>query len=103
MTLDKVYQEATYSRKDLAQELGVAEHQLSKVINTGFEMSFSDLINRHRVDEAKYLLRTTEEPVSSIAFDVGFNSLASFNRVFRKVADQTPTEYRTNPGENEAE
>ena len=29
-----------------------------------------------------------------IAFDVGFNSLASFNRVFRKVADQTPTAYR---------
>ena len=101
MTLEKVYQEATYSRKDLAQELGVAEHQLSRVINTGFEMSFSDLINRHRVDEARYLLRTTDEPVSTIAFDVGFNSLASFNRVFRKLADKTPTEYRANPDTNE--
>jgi len=97
MSLDKVYQEATYSRKDLAQELTIAEHQLSRIINTGFEMSFSDLINRHRVDEAKYLLRTTDEPVSSIAFDVGFNSLASFNRVFRKVAEKTPAEYRNNP------
>jgi len=94
MTLDKVYQEASYSRKDLAQELAIAEHQLSRVINTGFQMSFSDLINSHRVDEAKYLLRTTDQSVSSIAFDVGFNSLASFNRVFRKVADQTPTAYR---------
>lgn len=94
MELDKVYQEATYSRKDLAQELGIAEHQLSRIINTGFEMSFSDLINMHRVEEAKYMLRTTEEPISTIAFDVGFNSLASFNRVFRKVVEQTPTDYR---------
>jgi len=98
MDLDKVYQEATYSRKDLAQELGIAEHQLSRIINTGFEMSFSDLINKHRVEEAKYMLRTTEEPISTIAFDVGFNSLASFNRVFRKVVEQTPTDYR-NGGE----
>ncbi|MDA0221354.1 MAG: AraC family transcriptional regulator [Proteobacteria bacterium] len=100
MDLDKVYQEATYSRKDLAQELGIAEHQLSRIINTGFEMSFSDLINKHRVEEAKYMLRTTEEPISTIAFDVGFNSLASFNRVFRKVVEQTPTDYR-NTGEGE--
>ena len=101
MDLDKVYQEATYSRKDLAQELGIAEHQLSRIINTGFEMSFSDLINMHRVEEAKYMLRTTEEPISTIAFDVGFNSLASFNRVFRKVVEQTPTDYR-NGGKNSA-
>ena len=94
MTLDKVYQEAAYSRKDLAQELAIAEHQLSRIINTGFQMSFSDLVNNHRVEEAKYLLRMSDEPVSTIAFDVGFNSLASFNRVFRKVADQTPTGYR---------
>jgi AraC-like DNA-binding protein len=94
MTLDKVYQEASYSRKDLAQELTIAEHQLSRIINTGFQMSFSDLINSHRVEEAKYMLRTSDEPVSTIAFDVGFNSLASFNRVFRKVTDQTPTAYR---------
>jgi len=98
MSLDKVYQEATYSRKDLAQELGIAEHQLSRIINTGFEMSFSDLINNHRVEEAKHLLRTTEEPVSTIAFDVGFNSLASFNRVFRKVVQRTPTEFRSTGG-----
>lgn len=102
MDLDKVYQEATYSRKDLAQELGIAEHQLSRIINTGFEMSFSDLVNKHRVEEAKYMLRTTEEPISTIAFDVGFNSLASFNRVFRKVVDQTPTDYR-NAGVAETE
>jgi len=94
MTLDKVYQEASYSRKDLAQELAIAEHQLSRIINTAFEMSFSDLVNRHRVEEAKYLLRTSDQPVSTIAFDVGFNSLASFNRVFRKVTDQTPTAFR---------
>lgn len=100
MTMDKVYQEASYSRKDLAQELTIAEHQLSRIINTGFEMSFSDLINKHRVEEAKYLLRTSDQAVSTIAFDVGFNSLASFNRVFRKVTEQTPTGFRQAGGDH---
>ncbi len=42
-------------------------------------------------------------PVTQIAFDVGFNSLASFNRVFKETTGQSPTEYRASatspPGE----
>ncbi len=94
MNLDKLYQEAQFSRKQLADELNIPEHQLSRIINTGLGKSFTDLINHHRVQEAKQLLRDTDDPISQIAFDVGFNSLASFNRVFKTSANVSPSAYR---------
>lgn len=94
MTLDKLYQEPAFSRADLARELNVSEHVLSRVINTAFAKSFSKLLNDHRVEEAKLLLRDSDIPVAQIAVDVGFNSPASFNRVFKETTGQSPTEYR---------
>ncbi len=94
MSLDKLYQEPGFSRKQLADELDIPEHRLSRIINIGMSKSFTDLINHHRVEEAKQLLRDGDQPVSQIAFDVGFNSLASFNRVFKQATDLSPTAYR---------
>ncbi len=94
MTLDKLYQQASFSRADLARELNVSESVLSRVINSAFTKSFRKLLNDHRVEEAKLLLRDSEIQVTQIASDVGFNSLVSFNRVFKDTTGQTPTEYR---------
>ena len=94
MTLDKLYQEPSFSRGDLARELNVSENVLSRVINSAFTKSFRKLLNDHRVEEAKLLLRDSDMQVTQIAFDVGFNSLASFNRVFKENTSQAPTEYR---------
>mgnify|MGYP006266187007 CR=1 FL=1 len=102
MSLDKLYQEPGFSRKQLADELGIPEHRLSRVINIGLGQSFTDLINHHRVTEAKQLLRDTTQPVSQIAFDVGFNSLASFNRVFKQVTDVSPTAFRRQGSDDQA-
>lgn len=94
MALDKLYQEPAFSRADLARELDVSENILSRVINCAFEKSFRKLLNDHRVDEAQMLLRDSDLQVTQIAFDVGFNSLASFNRVFKDNSGVAPTEYR---------
>ena len=94
MTLDKLYQEPAFNRADLARELEVSENILSRVINCAFEKSFRKLLNDHRVDEAQLLLRNSTLQVTQIAFDVGFNSLASFNRVFKETSGVAPTEYR---------
>ncbi len=94
MALDKLYQEPAFSRADLARELNVSENILSRVINCAFEKSFRKLLNDHRVDEAQLLLRSSTFQVTQIAFDVGFNSLASFNRVFKETSGVAPTEYR---------
>ncbi|MCH9019587.1 MAG: helix-turn-helix transcriptional regulator [Proteobacteria bacterium] len=94
MRLDKLYQEPSFSRGDLARELNVSENVLSRVINSAFTKSFRKLLNDHRVEEAKLLLRDSDMQVTQIAFDAGFNSLASFNRVFKEMTGQTPTAFR---------
>jgi AraC-like DNA-binding protein len=94
MALDKLYQEPAFSRADLARELNVSENILSRVINCAFEKSFRKLLNDHRVDEAQLLLRDSDMQITQIAFDVGFNSLASFNRVFKDTSGVAPSEYR---------
>lgn len=91
---DKVYQEATYARTDLARECGTSEGVVSKVINAHFGKSFPQIINECRVADAKRLLGETEENIKIVAEEVGFNSVASFNRVFRDVAGETPSAYR---------
>jgi len=58
--------------------------------------NFFDLINKHRVEEVIRILNSTESKklkLLSIAFDAGFNSKASFNRVFKKFTSKTPSEF----------
>jgi AraC-like DNA-binding protein len=94
MTLDKVYQEPTYSRTDLARECNVSESLISKVINEHFQKSLPQLLNEYRIEDAIRLLSQTAAPVSTIAKEVGFNSLPSFNRAFKDVSGVSPSEYR---------
>ena len=94
MELDKLYQEPAFSRADLARKLDASEYVVSRVINGAFGKSFRQLLNEHRVNEAKALLVNTDLQVAAIAFDVGFNSLASFNRAFKDITGLPPTEFR---------
>lgn len=94
LDLDKIYHEAAYSRADLAKELQTSETILSRVINVHFQKSLPQLFNEHRVEDAKRLLKQTEASIKTISEEVGFNSLASFNRVFRDLAGMTPSTYR---------
>ena len=59
--------------------------------------SFYDCINQYRVEEAKLLLidpSKSAHKIASIAFDAGFNSISTFNDVFKKITGQTPSQYR---------
>ncbi len=94
ITVEKVYQEASYTRTDLARELEIPESVLSRVINHHFGKSFPRLVNEKRIAEAQRLLAETDAPVKVIAGEVGFSSLASFNRVFRDITGMTPSAHR---------
>jgi AraC-like DNA-binding protein len=96
-------EEEAWRREDLtigglAQLVGVPEHRLRKIINEGLgHRNFAAFLNAHRVEAAKAALANPEmarRPVSAIAFDVGFSSLAPFNRAFRDAAGLTPTAWR---------
>lgn len=83
------------SLKDLSDEMGMSLHSVSKAINSHFNKNFFDFINRYRVDYVKDLLNTKRDiTILEAAFEGGFNSKSSFNRIFKKQTGQTPSEYR---------
>jgi AraC-like DNA-binding protein len=96
MEVDKLYHEPAFSRADLARELETSENTLSRVINVAFGKSFPRLLSEFRVEDAKRMLADKSIPIQVVAFEVGFNSLASFNRAFREVTGMTPSAFRGN-------
>ncbi|MCK4763237.1 MAG: helix-turn-helix domain-containing protein [Candidatus Aminicenantes bacterium] len=94
---EQAYLREDVSLKSLAEELAVSYHQLSQVINEQLQKNFFDLINSYRIEEAQRRLADPKEAsrsILAIAFDVGFNTKAAFNRVFKKYAGMTPSQYR---------
>ena len=93
----KPFTDGDLSLQKLAQELSISPHHLSQIINERLGQSFSDFINSYRVEEAK---RRLQDPafkhlsLLGIAIDVGFNSKSSFNSVFKKHTNLTPSEFR---------
>lgn len=82
---------------EVAKALSIPSYQISQVINQEYNLNFFDFINKYRVDEAKKLLGNKQqdnEKLMAIALDAGFNSKATFNRVFKKFTGLTPSEYR---------
>ena len=56
--------------------------------------TFTEFVSRTRIEKAKNLLLNPNLRISEIAYEVGFQSLTHFNRVFKKIIGQSPTEYR---------
>lgn len=82
------------SAASLAQELGMTESRFSRFFRRSTGNTFTDFVNRVRVNRACQLLMETERYVTHIAYDVGFNNLANFNRRFLDIKGMTPSEYR---------
>jgi len=91
---DRLYRDMELSREKLAKALAVNETTLSRVVNQCFHENVSMLINQYRVEEAKARLAAEVTPVTVIAFEVGFSSIPSFNRVFRQFCEMSPSEWR---------
>lgn len=80
----------------LADELGFTENRLSAVLNDGMQTSFYDLVARYRLAEFERLARDPENrnrSVLDLAYAAGFNSKASFYRLFRRTHGTTPTAF----------
>ncbi|MFT4119836.1 AraC family transcriptional regulator [Bradyrhizobium sp.] len=79
----------------VAQELGISLRQVHVVFEpTG--LSFARTLTKMRVAQARRLLQAEpERPVAEIVFACGFDSLATFYRVFRQAYDMTPNEMRS--------
>lgn len=91
----KAFLTSKYSLRTLSESLGLSEQMVSWAINTGGNITFSDLINQKRIDEVKLGLanKNNTKNILNIAFDAGFNSKSSFNGVFKRLVGKTPTQY----------
>jgi AraC-like DNA-binding protein len=97
---DGVYKETQLSIKQLADKLSTPEHQLRELINKhlGFR-NFSDFLNSYRIPAACAQFENValiRKPVLTIALELGYGSIASFNRIFKIKKGMTPKEYRNN-------
>jgi AraC-like DNA-binding protein len=87
------YRQSDLSLATVARRLGTNAAYLSRALNEGAALSFSDCVNTLRVNAAKDRLGG-QANILDVAFDVGFASKASFNRVFKASTGQTPSAFR---------
>ena len=95
MTEQQPWLEPELTLTELAHRLRLTPGLLSKVINTGCGQNFNDFVNAYRVREAQRLLadpRFAHYSLVGVALESGFNSRSTFNRVFKKVVGQAPSE-----------
>jgi len=78
----------------ISQQVGMSRYSFCKRFKQATGANYTDFVSRVRLEKAKNLLLNPRYRVSEIAFEVGFKSLTHFNRVFRRIAGESPTEYR---------
>ena len=82
------------SLKQVADLVYMSESNFCKFFKKATSTTFSDYLNDLRINEACHLLLSTEDNISKIAQDSGFESLSYFNRVFLRKKQLTPSRFR---------
>ena len=83
-----------FSLSDVAKAAGASVFHFCKVFHKATGLKFTDYVARVRLEDARTQLLNHNRRVSEIAYDVGFQSLTQFNRTFKRVFGQSPTEFR---------
>lgn len=78
----------------ISKQVGMSTYSFCKRFKQATGANYTDFVTRVRLEKAKNLLLNPRYRISEIAFEVGFQSLTHFNRVFRRIAGESPTEYR---------
>jgi len=97
MVREQVYLQPNLTLPVLADAVGCSVNHLSQVINSGFDMSFFDYLNSHRIRHARELLASIDSEniaILNIAFTVGFNSNSAFYAAFKKFVGMAPAQFR---------
>ena len=78
----------------VAKAVNTSTFYFCKLFKKATGLNFTNYVSRTRIEKAKNLLLNPNLRISEIAYEVGFQSLTHFNRVFKKIIGQSPTEYR---------
>ena len=90
----QLFRDASLNLSRLARRAGLPARRVSMAVNRVHRQNVSQYINGYRIREACQLLRETDQPVTSILFDVGFQTKSNFNREFRRVTGMSPAAWR---------
>jgi AraC-like DNA-binding protein/ligand-binding sensor protein len=82
------------SLADVAKAAGASVFYFCKVFHKATGLKFTDYVARVRLEDARTRLLNPNLRISEVAYDVGFQSLTQFNRTFKRVFGQSPTEFR---------
>lgn len=96
MLHEKLYKIHELTLTDLANRINIHPNYLSQIINEKEGVNFYDYVNTLRIEEFIKQVSLPENKkytLLSLSYEVGFNSKSSFNRYFKKVTKQSPTEY----------
>ncbi|GHB40999.1 AraC family transcriptional regulator [Pseudovibrio japonicus] len=91
---EHLYRDENLSLDKLARRLRVPARQISTAVNTLREINLPQYTNGFRVAEACHLLETTDTPITTIIFEVGFTTKSNFNREFQRIAGKSPSAWR---------
>ena len=79
----------------VAESVNISANYLSEKFKQVTGVNFVDYVARIRIEKARELLQDRHLRISEIAFAVGFQSLSQFNRVFKRLTRQSPTQFRS--------
>lgn len=100
----KLYLDSQLTIHKLARVSGIPKYKISKAINTEQNQNFFEYINTYRVEHVVTEMKSGALETMNllgVAFDSGFNSKASFNRIFKKIKGQTPSQFAKGLSQNE--
>lgn len=80
--------------KDTVESIGINRTTINNLFNKYVGMSFISYLIKLRIEAASLMLKETGLPISEIAYRVGYEDIANFNRSFKKVTGYTPGNYR---------
>lgn len=89
------HQAEELSLDQVAKAVHTSKFYFCKMFKKATGIHFTDYLSRVRTESAKNLLLNRNLRISEIAYEVGFQSLTHFNRVFKRILGQSPTVYRT--------
>ena len=85
---------SAFSMAEVAERFNMTPSRFSRYFRQGTGNTFTDFVNRLRVNRACQLLMETDQYISTICYSVGFNNVANFNRRFLEVKGVTPSDFR---------
>lgn len=91
--MDNKYQE-DINLDDVAKEIGISKYYLIRLYKKYFNITPYNYLIKNRINQSKYLLKTTNLNIEQISYQVGFNNTSQYIKMFKKYEDITPHNFR---------